>query len=277
MNRLPVYPAKSILITVKTYPTLSARYDELVCTAGIDENGNWFRIYPIPFRRLDYEKQYTKYSWMTLALERNDKDFRPESYRPTHIEGARITGEIKADGGAWVERRKHVLKKVYSSLNILLAEAKNPQIRTSLATFKPEKIVGFTIEKSDRDWDAGKVAEIEKRRKQLTLFDEENPLRVVRKIPYKFSYRILDVNGKKAKMMIEDWEIGQLYWNSLARRGSEEEACADVRKKYFDDFANTKDLHLFHGTTLEYHNIGINPFIIIGTFHPKPQIQTELF
>jgi hypothetical protein len=28
-----------ILITVKTYPTLSSRYDELVCTAGFLEDG----------------------------------------------------------------------------------------------------------------------------------------------------------------------------------------------------------------------------------------------
>jgi len=30
-----------ILITVKTYPTLSEKYDELVCTAGFREDGSW--------------------------------------------------------------------------------------------------------------------------------------------------------------------------------------------------------------------------------------------
>jgi len=30
-----------VLITVKTYPTLSAKYDELVCTAGFKEDGTW--------------------------------------------------------------------------------------------------------------------------------------------------------------------------------------------------------------------------------------------
>jgi len=52
---------KKILITVKTYPTLSKKYDELVCTAGIDEHGNWYRLYPIPFRKIDYDKRYKKY------------------------------------------------------------------------------------------------------------------------------------------------------------------------------------------------------------------------
>lgn len=39
-----------VLIAVKTYPTLSAKYDELVCTAGFKEDGTWIRVYPIPFR-----------------------------------------------------------------------------------------------------------------------------------------------------------------------------------------------------------------------------------
>jgi len=76
--------------------------------------------------------------------------------------------------------------------------------------------------------------------------------------------------------MIEDWEIGALYWNSLKRNeGDERKACLDVRKKYFDDFAKTKDLHLFLGTTREFHLIAPNPFVIIGTFHPKKDDNTQ--
>ena len=30
-----------VLITVKTYPTVSTKYDELVCTAGITESGEY--------------------------------------------------------------------------------------------------------------------------------------------------------------------------------------------------------------------------------------------
>ncbi len=43
-----------VLIAVKTYPTLSTKYDELVCTAGFLEDGSWVRVYPIPFRKLEY-------------------------------------------------------------------------------------------------------------------------------------------------------------------------------------------------------------------------------
>lgn len=78
--------------------------------------------------------------------------------------------------------------------------------------------------------------------------------------------------------MIEDWETCQLYWNVLKRHnGDEAKACADVRKKYFDDFAKTKDLYFFLGTTRQFHFMAPNPFLIIGTFHPKPEIQGRLF
>ena len=60
-----------VLITVKTYPTLSRKYGETVCTAGVREDGSWVRIYPVPFRRLDEEEQYTKYDWLECRLVRN--------------------------------------------------------------------------------------------------------------------------------------------------------------------------------------------------------------
>ena len=37
-------PLTKVLISVKTYPTLSERYDELVCTAGFLEDGSYFRL-----------------------------------------------------------------------------------------------------------------------------------------------------------------------------------------------------------------------------------------
>lgn len=53
-----------VLITVKTYPTLSRKYGETVCTAGVRDDGSWVRIYPVPFRRLDEAEQYRKFDWL---------------------------------------------------------------------------------------------------------------------------------------------------------------------------------------------------------------------
>ena len=45
-------PTTRVLIAVKTYPTLSEKYDELVCTAGFLEDGTWIRIYPVSYTHL---------------------------------------------------------------------------------------------------------------------------------------------------------------------------------------------------------------------------------
>jgi hypothetical protein len=69
-------------------------------------------------------------------------------------------------------------------------------------------------------------------------------------------------------MMIEDWEIGQLYWNCLKKYWNEKIALQKVKDKYFDDFSKKKDLHFFLWTTKKYDKWANNPFIIVWTFHP---------
>ena len=268
-----------VLITVKTYPTLASKYDELVCTAGFREDGTWVRIYPIPFRKLDYDKQYKKYDWLEIDLVRNDKDFRPESYRPYSIDKAfDIVGHIDTNNN-WELRKEIVLKNVYTNLDKLIADAKDNKKHTSLAVFKPTTIHDFICKPIDREWDKTKLANLKAKALQLNLFaNSDNPFDVVNKLPYEFSFVFSDNTGRRSTLMIEDWETGQLFWNCLKNHdGDEQKACMDVKKKYFDDFAKTKDLHFYLGTTRQFHLVSPNPFIIIGTFHPKKEDQLRLF
>jgi hypothetical protein len=268
-----------VLIAVKTYPTLSSKYDELVCTAGFLEDGSWVRIYPIPFRKLEYDKQYSKYDWVEVDLERNNPDFRLESHKPKSIETTfNIVGHLGTED-SWRLRKEIVLKNIHTNMTELITQAKNDTKYTSLAVFKPREILDFKIEKVEREWDKKKIDALKAKAQQLNLFkNSENPFEVVQKLPYKFSFKFTSEDGIERTLMIEDWEIGQLYWNCLKRHeGNEAKACEDVKKKYFDDFAKTKDLYLFLGTTREFHLIAPNPFIIIGTFHPKKITQTNLF
>ena len=262
-----------VLITVKTYPTLSSKYDELVCTAGFTEKGEWIRIYPVEYRKKDYNDQYKKYDWIEVDLVKNDSDFRPESYRPKTADTHFVkVGELDTKGN-WVLRKEIVLNNIHTDLTKLIKEAQDKNIGTSLAVFKPTKIIDFVMEEVDREWDEKKLASL----KQFNLFEStDKGFEVVKKLPYKFSYTFEDINGRKSTLMIEDWEIGQLFWNCFYRSGSEEKACELVKKKYIDDFAKAKDLHLFLGTTKRFHFTGRNPFVIIGTFTPKIETQTKL-
>ena len=269
-----------VLITVKTYPAISSKYDELVCTAGFLEDGTWIRIYPIQFRKKSFEEQYKKYDWIEIDLVKNTSDFRKESYRPISYDTEiKILDHLDTKSN-WLLRKEIVFKnKVYTDIEELISEAKDKKVMTSLALFKPTEINDFTIEQVEREWDKKKLEKLKQERSSnLFAQEDEDLFEVVNKLPYKFSYVLRDCNGKQSKMMIEDWEIGQLYWNCLARHeGNEAKAVEDVKKKYFDDFAKTKDLHLFLGTSQVHHFTGKNPFMIIGTFHPKIETQISLF
>ncbi|WP_319591624.1 hypothetical protein [uncultured Draconibacterium sp.] len=269
-----------VLICVKTYPSLSEKYDELVCTAGLTEQGEWIRIFPVPFRKLNYESQYEKWRWIELDLVRNTKDFRPESYRPKNIE-KEIKIHDKVDSKHWSLRRKLVLNDVHTNLSELITKAKDKSDRTSLAILKPKEVLDFLWEKCDDEWPKKKIDAIIARQAQGSLFDIEDTraiFKVVKKLPYKFKYKFITDDDKERTIMIEDWELGALFWKCLKlTNGDEERACMMVKNKYFDWMYKKRDLFFFMGTTLAHHATGKSPFLIIGTFYPPKIDQLSLF
>ena len=273
--RYSTYEDKGSDCFVKTYPVASKTHTELVCTGGVREDGSWVRIYPIPFRLMDKDKRYKKYQWIEIDLVKNSKDPRLESYRPFNQEDITLKGRVGTEN-AWEERKKSVLEKntIYTNLKTIIEAAHNDEY--SMVIFKPSKFVNFIVERlcenelSRREKKAKAFANAYTR--QGVLFEEldrsyfqEMPI-----VPYIFRYEFYDDTEKKSYLMIEDWEINQLYWNCLKRHNNDEKvAIAKVRQKYWDDFVKTKDLHLFLGTTLEWQRRKAkNPYVIIGTFHP---------
>jgi len=102
-------------------------------------------------------------------------------------------------------------------------------------------------------------------RKQNNLFDDIIDIeKTIPKLPYKFSYSFQDDEGNKACLMIEDWEIGALYWNCLkSANGDDTIAHQKVKDQYENKFPNEKDIYLFLGTTKEWHRRRTeNPFVI---------------
>lgn len=268
-----------VLITVKTYPTLSRKYGETVCTAGVRDDGSWVRIYPVPFRRLGEEEQYRKFDWLECRLVRHQSDPRPETFRPVDEHELIPAGRIETTDG-WRERRRILLNtaRVYSRLDELIEGAKAN--RVSLAVFKPSRVIDFVSEADERDWDPEKVRQMREASKQGELFDESTwreTFRLIPKLPYKFAYRFEDAAGRESKMRVLDWEAGALYWNCLRMAdGDEIRALEKVRQKYFDEFLK-KDLHFFLGTTQQWHQVPPNPWVIIGMFPIPFQQQLGLF
>jgi hypothetical protein len=210
-------------------------------------------------------------------MNRRVKDIRPESFTPEMMSVK--LGEVVSTNDQWAERCRLILDngRVYDDMSLLIEFAKADKL--SLATYKPREVLNFTAEKVEGKWSEEKLVAVRGLSNQRDLFEDDGaPYDLVHKLPYKFKYHFKDADGTERRLMIEDWEIGALYWNCLkGAAGNEEMALKKVKEKYFDDFVLRRDLHFFVGTTYQYHVRRMNnPFVIIGTFTPPKRRNLEL-
>ncbi len=255
-----------ILIAVKTYPIPSTKYDELVCTAGVKETGEFVRLYPINFRDLPSGQQYRKYQWIEVkAQKRGREDIRKESYRPD-LSTFRTLGRPIGTGrkGDWSERARYVLAQPSRSMEQLRRAWKED--RTSLGVFKPKEIRTLVVTADNADWDPA----FKEALKQYRLWDERTASRrPLRKVPFKFHYRFRCDDpdcDHEHKMSIVDWEVGALFWKLRDQGFTEKEAAEKVRYKFFDELCSpTKDTYFIVGNMLDHPR----SWLVLGLFYPK--------
>jgi len=253
---------EQIFITVKTYPNLSTKHVETVCTAGIRADGSWIRIYPIPYRQLKTTQRFSKYQWVEAEITRDSRDPRPESFKLL----SELKPLAKIDTAMnWQQRKNLLLGNVYYDLARLIAEARDINNFKSLAIFKPARIINFHMEKDEN------LADLSRKRKAIKKqIGKEMADRLAEKVPYKFYYTIIDENGKRSKMQILDWEIYQLCRKLIRKYGRKKSLIHKaLRQKYFDEFVFERDVFLFLGTNKHWHiRRSNNPFMIVGVFYP---------
>ena len=253
-----VYTKTKVLITVMTYPHPSRGYGELICTAGITEDGEWVRLYPIDYRYRPYHQKFRKYQWIKVELaEQGAKnDQRKESRQPS-LDSIRLLGEPLSTKNNWEDRRNIIDKLPIHTLNQLKMLYDRDQ--TSLGIIRPTRILDLKIEDSDQEW----KPEWQLVLNQFKLFGPQpKPLA---KIPFKFSYVFeCEDSSKPHNAMIEDWELGVLYLKEVDRLGNERAAAESVKRKFLDELcAPDKDIRFFMGTVFPY-----NTWIVIGVFWP---------
>jgi len=262
-----------ILITIKTYPIPSAKYDELVCTAGVTERGDFVRLYPVNFRELEYVKKYQKYQWMEVIAEKHTgRDVRKESYRPDPGSIKMLGEPIPTDSsGSWEKRARYVLAKKSQSMEDLYEQKERD--RTSLGIFRPAKVHDLLITPTSPEWKAAFLAELNQQRLWDTRTATSKP---PRKVPWKFQYQFEceDARCKRNHcMMIEDWEVGALYWREVDGGATSTEAAQSVKRKFLGTIcAPNRDTHFFVGTVLNH-----GTWVIVGTFWPKRNLEPSLF
>lgn len=256
-----------VLITVMTYPHPSSGHQELVCTAGITERGDWVRLYPVDYRYRPKHQQFRKYQWIEVALEPvgHGHDNRRESRKPD-LDSIRIIGEPLDTKDKWAARRKIIDAMPHHTVNELKAQFDAD--RASLGIVRPSRVLDLDIRPADAEW----KPEWQNLFSQLKLFGP--PQKPLRKLPYSFHY-IFECNDseKPHTAMCEDWELGTLFLKESDRLGSDEKAAESVRDKFFGELCrDDKETRFFMGTRFP-----CNTWLVVGIFWPPKIVQASLF
>jgi hypothetical protein len=263
------YEVVKVLIWGKTYPELSSKYVETVCTGGCREDGSPIRLYPVPLRYLDTGKQYKLYEWIEVAVEKSRSDPRPESYKVNPDKITRV-GHLDTERGTWRSRRSIVFRDLrwqFSSIGALKAA----QISSgrSFGIVTPAKIEEVKlVPKSSRDKVDYEAKMIEVQSQGDFFRPEYKELEFLLQdihLLWRCAESCSECRRKPHNMKVLDWGLLE-----LGRRDGWEKA-----KRRLEEIANlrTYDFKIFMG------NFRLHPqvFGIIGLWYPKIPVQKELF
>lgn len=251
-----------------TYPHPSRGHQELVCTAGITESGDWVRLYPIDYRYQPRDRQFSKYQWIEVELEPvgHGNDNRRESRKP-NLDSIRLLGERLDTSNDWKKRREYIDPLPHHTLNQL--KARFDADKTSLGVVRPSRILDLEIRRpKNSEW----KPEWKELFSQMTLFG--SPQKPLAKLPCTFHYVFeCEDSDTPHTAMCEDWELGVLFLKELDRLGTEEAAAESVKKKFLGELCRSdKDTRFFVGTFFPY-----NTWLVLGVFWPPSTEQRSLF
>jgi hypothetical protein len=228
------------------YPDISEQYGATVCMAGITEDGEFRRIYPVPFedfRNTDFHKR----QWIEYEI-REKGDYRKESYkiRPASVE---IKEEVSYEE---IGRICHERKTSIEDLNDKMEDDE-----TSLGIVKPNKIYDFTIDESDRRGDLAEEYD-----EQQNLSGESIPIDV---IPHhtRYHFHCSKECDTRHEIMCEDIEAGLLYWNLRDEYDSIDMVERKMKEKFVDWMARERELFFMMGTHHRWRS-----WLIVSVLYP---------
>lgn len=256
-----MYSKKRVLLTVKAYPEISQKHGESVCTAGITEDGEWIRMYPLPL--MTFRKNpIPRYSWIEVECTKvTERIFnRKESYK-IHPETIKIVDDSLTKSPVnWKARNSIILALLSKSIEEL--KENFDKDKTSLGLIKPKKVIEF--------FQTGEMTEHEKEINldiQKTIFGEKYP--VLEKLPHMFHYKFLcEAEGCRGHdMTCEDWELFQSFRSWRCKYTDHKTLWEKLYYKYYTYFTEKRDLYFYMGTHSRY-----KVWMIIGLYYPPKKI-----
>jgi len=255
---------KKALIVVRTYPTPARNGVEVSCTAAITESGEWLRLFPVRWRFLPSDRQFRKYQWVNISVQRTTKDRRPESYRLADPAGIKILSPPLGTANGWRER-KRVVFPLRAHCLCCLVSARDSQGSPTLGIFRPLNIDSLAVSAESASWTDKQLIIL----RQQNLF-ENMPRQELEKIPFSFRYcfRCDEEKCPGHKLICTDWEMGESYrkWKRQYGDGWEQK----FRQRYESDMIRKYDTHFYVGTVHQHPQT----WIICGLFYP-PRATSE--
>jgi hypothetical protein len=258
---MPQPETKKALIVVRTYPTPAKNGAEVSCTAAITDNGEWLRLFPVPWRYLAAEQQFRRYQWVELTVTKA-RDPRPESYKLTQ-NGIKILTEPLPVTNDWRARRE-IIEPLRAHCLCCLVRDRNANQRPTLGLFRPRKIESLLITPDEADWTPAQIAILE----QGHLFAEKLKHRL-EKIPFKFQYKFFcnEDTCTGHTLTCTDWEMAEAWRRWKAEYGDKWEE--KFRQRFEKEMIEKYDTHFFVGTVHAHPGT----WIIVGLFYPPPIAQ----
>jgi hypothetical protein len=256
---------KRALIVVRTYPTPAKKGVEVSCTAAITDNGNWLRLFPVPYRFLSQDQRFRKYQWVEVTVTKAS-DHRPESYK-LKPDSIRIISEPLSTANEWQARKNIVFPLRAHCLCCLMRQCK-AHGHPTLGLFRPKVIESLVIRPENPGWTSAQLAVL----RQGHLFDRM-PDKELEKVPFSFRYhfRCDETECSGHKMICTDWEMGQAWRKWKAKYGEGWEA--KFRQRYEQEMIQKNDTHFFVGTVHRHPET----WIIVGLFNPPKPSKLGLF
>lgn len=255
---------KRVLVTVKAYPEISTKHGQVVCTAGITEEGEWIRLYPMPYTLFSGPEKIQRYDWIEVECQKatDEKLKRKESHKVRDGSVRIINRDLsqgKVNGHVpWAERSKIVLPKLAPSLEYLGEQYTKD--RTSLGLIKPTEIKEFYTRKALQQPPEAKEY-------QRSLDNQKIP--IIDVIPHDFAYRFLCAgceSGKPHDIICEDWELFESYRSWWKYYPDVKVLWEKLHEKFFD-FMIKHDLHFYMGMYSQ-----MPTWLIIGVYYPPKNI-----
>lgn len=220
------------------------------------------RVYPVPFRFLDGNSQFTKWEWISARLARAAADQRPESHR-IDVDTVRKLSENVSSADGWARRLALIEPHVFDDFGAL--EQRRLKTGETLGFVRPSRLVSLELTpQQNSDWTP---EELEKLTQERLFESVENRPPTLRKLGHDFHYRYecaTPDGPKQYRHMITDWEAGVLYLNCVKKYGSSWEE--KLRQKLEMEFA-AKNLILMMGTMHRFPD----QWLIIGLIYPPKQ------